>query len=50
MQNIDTGKIILSVEDNPYVSAIIYTNEEIEKMDVKSITDYLDQFKQPITI
>jgi hypothetical protein len=50
MQNIDTGKMILSVEDNRYVSAVIYTNEEIEKADVKSITDYLDQFKPPIPI
>ncbi|MCG8489931.1 MAG: STAS/SEC14 domain-containing protein [Chromatiales bacterium] len=50
MQNIDTGKINLSLEDNRYVIAVIYTNEEIEKEDVKSVTDYLDQFKEPIPI
>ncbi len=50
MQNIDTGKIALSVENSRYVNAVIYTNEEIEKGDVKSVTDYLDQFKEPVPI
>ncbi|MCG8067915.1 MAG: STAS/SEC14 domain-containing protein [Candidatus Thiodiazotropha taylori] len=50
MQNIDTGKINLSLEENRYVLAVIYTNDEIEKEDVKSVTDYLDQFKEPIPI
>ncbi|MEW8625542.1 MAG: hypothetical protein AB2551_07315 [Candidatus Thiodiazotropha sp.] len=50
MQNIDTGKITLSLEDNRYVNAVIYTDEEIEKEDVKSVTDYLDHFQEPIPI
>ncbi|MCG7984278.1 MAG: hypothetical protein JAY90_16190 [Candidatus Thiodiazotropha lotti] len=50
MQNIDTGKVTLSLQDNRYVLAVIYTNDEIEKEDVKPVTDYLDQFKEPIPI
>jgi hypothetical protein len=50
MQNVDTGKISLSIEDNHYVSAVIYTSGEIKKADVKAVTDYLDQFDQPIPI
>ncbi|MCG7987365.1 MAG: hypothetical protein JAZ20_05810 [Candidatus Thiodiazotropha weberae] len=50
MQNIDTGKVTLSLEDNRYVLAVIYTNDEIEKEDVKPVTDYLDQFKETIPI
>jgi hypothetical protein len=50
MQNVDTGKISLSIEDNRYVSAVIYTSGEIKKADVKAVTDYLDQFDQPIPI
>ena len=48
MQNLDTGKLTLSIEDNRYVSAVIYTNDELVKDDIHPITSFLDQFGGPI--
>ncbi|MES9854728.1 MAG: STAS/SEC14 domain-containing protein [Candidatus Thiodiazotropha sp. L084R] len=50
MQELDTGKLTLSIEENRYVAAVIYTNGELVKDDVKQITDYLDQFNEPIPV
>jgi hypothetical protein len=50
MQNIDTDKITLCIEENHYVHAVVQTDDELGKDDIKSITDYLDQFNEPIPI
>jgi hypothetical protein len=40
----DTGKVSLCIEDDHYLHAIIYTNDEILAQDMKPVTDFLDQF------
>ncbi|MES9939383.1 MAG: STAS/SEC14 domain-containing protein [Candidatus Thiodiazotropha sp. 6PLUC2] len=50
MHDLDTGKLTLTIEDNRYVAAVIYTNGELVKDDVKQITDYLDRFNEPIPV
>lgn len=50
MQNIDTDKISLSIEENRYVHAVVHTDDELVKDDIKSIIDYLEQFNEPIPI
>lgn len=48
METKDTGKVRLSVEDESYLHAIIYADGEIVEQDIRPVTDYLDQFSDPI--
>ncbi|MCU7844040.1 MAG: hypothetical protein KZQ93_09395 [Candidatus Thiodiazotropha sp. (ex Monitilora ramsayi)] len=48
MDTIDTGKVRLSIVDDSYLHAVIYTNEEIVEGDIPAVTDFLDQFSDPI--
>jgi hypothetical protein len=48
MDNIDTGKVRIQVVDNHYLHVEIYTDEEITKGDIPSVTGFLDQFSEPV--
>ena len=48
MDTKDTGKVRLSIVDDSYLHAVIYTNEEIVESDISPVTDFLDQFGDPI--
>jgi hypothetical protein len=48
METIDTGKVWLSVVENHYLHAVIYTDDEIIEDDIAPVTDFLDQFSSPV--
>jgi hypothetical protein len=48
MDSKDTGKVRLSIVDDNYLHAEIYTEEEITEQDIKPVTDFLDQFDAAI--
>ena len=48
MESKDTGKVRLRVVDNRYLHAVIYTDGEITDDDIKPVTDFLDQFQDPV--
>jgi hypothetical protein len=48
MEQIDTGKVTLCIEDGQYLHAVIYTDGELLEQDIKPVTDYLDRFTSPI--
>jgi hypothetical protein len=48
MEILDTGKMILSIEENRYISAVIYTNDELSLDDVHPIEHFLNQFNEPV--
>lgn len=48
MQNTDTGKVKLAIVDNRYLHVEIYTDEEIIETDIKPVTDFFDQFSEPV--
>ncbi|MCU7878537.1 MAG: hypothetical protein KZQ84_17400 [Candidatus Thiodiazotropha sp. (ex Lucinoma borealis)] len=48
MDTRDTGKVTLSIEDNSYLHAVIYTNGDIVEDDIQPVTDYLNMFNNPI--
>ena len=48
MESRDTGKVRLQVEDNRYLHAVIYTEDEITEADIPPVTSFLDQFDAPV--
>lgn len=48
MENIDTGKIRLSIQGNQYILASFYTNEEITSEDAAQVRKFMDQFDSPV--
>ncbi|MCU7919752.1 MAG: hypothetical protein KZQ95_15550 [Candidatus Thiodiazotropha sp. (ex Epidulcina cf. delphinae)] len=48
METKDTGKVRLSVEENSYLHAVIYTDGEIIEADIQPVTDYLNMFSAPV--
>jgi hypothetical protein len=48
MDSLDTGKVSFRIEDGRYLHGVIYTNEELSEQDIKPVTNYLDQFPQPL--
>lgn len=48
MESRDTGKVRLHVEDNRYLHAVIYTEDEITEADIPPVTQFLDQFHEPV--
>ena len=48
METKDTGKVRLSVMDNRYLHAVIYTDDEITEDDIAPVTNFLDQFSSPV--
>ncbi|MCU7934356.1 MAG: hypothetical protein KZQ99_05675 [Candidatus Thiodiazotropha sp. (ex Dulcina madagascariensis)] len=48
METKDTGKVRLSVEENSYLHAVIYTEGEIIEADIQPVTDYLNMFSAPV--
>ena len=48
MESKDTGKVRLRVVDNRYLHAVIYTDGEITDADIPPVTDFLDQFQDPV--
>ncbi|MCU7915092.1 MAG: STAS/SEC14 domain-containing protein [Candidatus Thiodiazotropha sp. (ex Gloverina cf. vestifex)] len=48
MDTIDTGKVRLDIVDNSYIHAVIYSDEEIIESDIKPVTNFLDQFTDPV--
>ncbi|MEW8506019.1 MAG: hypothetical protein AB2598_04905 [Candidatus Thiodiazotropha sp.] len=48
MDTVDTGKVTLSIEEGHYLHAVIYTNDELVEDDIKPVTDYLDNFTEPL--
>lgn len=48
MESRDTGKVRLQVVDNRYLHAEIYTEDEITDADIPPVTEFLDQFEEPV--
>jgi hypothetical protein len=48
MDSTDTGKVKLDIVDGNYLHSVIYTDEEIVESDIAPVTNYLDQFSDPI--
>ena len=48
MESRDTGKVRLRVVDNRYLHAEIYTEDEITETDIAPVTEFLDQFEEPV--
>jgi hypothetical protein len=48
MESRDTGKVRLSIVDNRYLHAEIYTDGEIVEQDIAPVTGFFDQFDAPV--
>lgn len=48
MDSTDTGKVKLDIVDGNYLHGVIYTDEEIVENDIPPVTNFLDQFSEPI--
>lgn len=48
METKDTGKVRLSVVEDQYLHAVIYTEGEITEDDIEPVVDFFDQFSDPV--